>query len=319
MEAVEQVSRLIGDIYDAALDRSLWPGVLEKTCGYVNGFSAELGADDSIQRNGRYFFQWGNDPHYLRLFEQIYARLNPMIVPTILYAKVASVLASSDLVAYDELAASRFFREWVAPQGIVDAISVTLDKSATSYANIAVTRHERQGRVDDEMRRRVRLLAPHFCRAFAIGKLIDLHKVEAAALADTLDGLAAGMFIVDADARIVHANASGRAMMTAGEVLTGKGGRLSPMDAQAERALREVFAAAHIGDDSVGAKGIAVPLHAPGAERWVAVRVAEDRQTADGFGRSATARRHVDRCHHPGANRGRALYGKADRARHHFR
>jgi GAF domain-containing protein len=27
--------------------------------------------------------------------------------------------------------------------------------------------------------------------------------------------------------------------------------------------------------------------------------VAEDRQTADGFGRSATARRHVDRCHHP--------------------
>jgi DNA-binding CsgD family transcriptional regulator len=270
MEAVEQVSRLVGDIYDASLDRSLWPDVLEKTCAYVNGLSAELGADDSIQRNGRYFFQWGNDPHYLRLFEQIYARLNPMTVPTILYAKVGSVLASSDLVPYDELVASRFFKEWAAPQGIVDAISVTLDKSATSYANIAVTRHERQGRVDDEMRRRVGLLAPHFCRAFAIGKVIDLHKVEAATLADTLDGLAAGMFIVDADARIVHANASGRAMMTAGEVIMGKGGHLSPMDPQADQALREVFAAAHTGDDTVGAKGVAVPLHAGGGERWVA-------------------------------------------------
>jgi hypothetical protein len=269
MDAVGQVSQLIGDIYDAALDRSLWPRLLQETCGYVNGASALLGADDSIQRRVRFFFEWGVDPHYLRLHDE-YSRLNPMTVPTILYAKVGSVLASSDLVPYDELVASRFFREFVAPQGIVDAISVTLDKSSTSYAAVVLQRHARQGRVDAEMRRRVGLLAPHFCRAFAIGKVVDLHKVEAAALADTLDSLAAGMFIVDADARIVHANACGRAMMSAGEVLTGKGGRLSPIDPQADQTLGEIFAAADTGDEAVGMKGIAVPLHAAGAERWVA-------------------------------------------------
>ena len=57
-------------------------------------------------------------------------------------------------------------------------------------------------------------LAPHFRRAVNIGRVIDLHKVEAASLADTLDGIAAGMFLVDAAGRIVHANARGLAMLS---------------------------------------------------------------------------------------------------------
>jgi hypothetical protein len=149
MDEAERVSQLTGDIYDAALDRSLWPSVLEKTCGYVEGMCAQLGAEDSVQRSTRFFFEWGSDPHYLRLHEEFYCRLNPMTVPTMLHAKVGSVLGSSDLVPYDELVASRFYKEWIAPQGIVDAIAVTLDKTATSYAAIAVNRNERQGRVDE--------------------------------------------------------------------------------------------------------------------------------------------------------------------------
>jgi PAS domain-containing protein len=35
---------------------------------------------------------------------------------------------------------------------------------------------------------------------------------QAATLADTLDGLGAGLFLVDATGRIVHANLSGHAM-----------------------------------------------------------------------------------------------------------
>ena len=66
-------------------------------------------------------------------------------------------------------------------------------------------RNERDGIVDDRMRRQSDAGA-HVCRAVLIGRVIDLHKVEAAAMADTLDGLAAAIFLVDADARIVHAN-----------------------------------------------------------------------------------------------------------------
>jgi DNA-binding CsgD family transcriptional regulator len=270
MEEAEQVSQLVGEIYDAALDRSLWPSVLESTCGYVQGLSAILGAEDSVQRSARFFFQWGNDPHFLKLYEETYYRLNPMTIPTVLHARVGSVLASSDLVAYEEIVASRFYREWLAPQGIVDAMAITLEKSATSYAAIAVHRHERQGRVDDDMRQRMAIVAPHFRRAVAIGKVVDLHRVDAAAFADTLDGITAGMFLVDAEANIVHANVRGETMLSEGEIFKKHGARFSAVDQQADQALRDVFAAADAGDDAVGSKGIAVPLTTALGERWIA-------------------------------------------------
>jgi DNA-binding CsgD family transcriptional regulator len=120
------------------------------------------------------------------------------------------------------------------------------------------------------MRRRVDLLVPHVRRAVLIGKVIDLRTVEAAALADSLDGLAAGMFLVDAAGRLVHANASGHAMLEAGDVMRAAGGRLAANDPAAERAMHDIFAAAGAGDVAVGAKGIAVPLTARDGGRHVA-------------------------------------------------
>src|SRR5262249_38788254 len=144
-------------------------------------------------------------------------------------------------------------REWGAPQGYIDFAQVTLEKTATALAAFHVIRHERNGRADEELRRRVRLLVPHFRRAILIGKVIDLHKVEAGAFADTLDGLTAGMFIVDGDGRIVHANARGRVILAEEDVLTRLGGRLSAQSPDAARALREIFGAAKQGDAAVGA------------------------------------------------------------------
>jgi len=114
------------------------------------------------------------------------------------------------------------------------------------------------------------LLLPHFRRAVTIGKVIDLYKVEAASLADTLDGLAAAMLLVDAAGRILHANAAGKAMLGEGLVARGAGGKLIATDAHADRALHDIFANAEGGDAAVGAKGIAVPLFACDGERYVA-------------------------------------------------
>jgi len=98
----------------------------------------------------------------------------------------------------------------------------------------------------------------------------SLNHVLAAALADTLDGLAAGLFLVDASGLIVHANASGHALVHEGRCLSALGGRLTAADPQANHSLRDIFAAAAGRDASVGVKGIAVPLHSRDGERYVA-------------------------------------------------
>ena len=114
------------------------------------------------------------------------------------------------------------------------------------------------------VRRRADVLASHFRRARAIGKMLDLHKVEAATFADTLDGVAAGMFLVDAQAYIVHANASGQAMLDGGSVVRDRCGRLIAADRKADQALREAFTAAAGGSND----NVVVTLRPRDGECW---------------------------------------------------
>ena len=116
----------------------------------------------------------------------------------------------------------------------------------------------------------MRLIVPHLRRAVLIGKVIDLKTAEAATFADTLDGISAGMLLVDSRGRIVHANTSGHALLAEGSLLRAAGGKLAANDANAEHALHDVFLAAGSGDAKVGNKGIAVLLSAPDGGRWVA-------------------------------------------------
>src|ERR1700716_2233941 len=92
-----------------------------------------------------------------------------------------------------EFTETRFYKEWVRPQGLVDFVTATLDKSVASVAMFGVFRHERDGVVDNEALRRMRLIVPHIRRAVLIGRMFDHKAAEAATFADTLDGLSAGM------------------------------------------------------------------------------------------------------------------------------
>ena len=269
MHDPERLSALIGDIYDAALDPALWIKVLEDTARFVGGSAAMLFWKDLASRRGQAFYQWGIDPIYVQSYFDKYIKFDPA-TSCQLFARVGDIISMKDFIAYDELIETLFYNAWMRPQQWVDAANGVLDKSATSGAMVGVVRHERDGLVDDEMLQRIRLITPHFRRAVLIGKIIDLNKAEAASLADTLDGISAGMFLVDATGRIVHANAAGHTMLKEASVLRTEGMRLIANDAQAHQTLTDTFATAGSGDAAVGIKGVAVPLLARDGERYVA-------------------------------------------------
>jgi DNA-binding CsgD family transcriptional regulator len=266
MPEAEQLSDLIGAIYDASLDPVLWLPVLEQTSRFINSATATIGSRDMLQKHTSFSKAWGYDTHYLQLLENHYLKINPLNEG----AALGDVLSIGEVIPYAQFYASSMYLEWGKPQGYIDAIQATLEKTGTALAFFHAIRHERQGMVDDEMRRRLRLLWPHFRRAVLIGKVVDLHKVHAASLADTLDGIAAGLFLVDAPSRIVHANARGRDILSQNSVLRNDRERLSAIDPQADAALAEVFAAAGNGDAEVGNKGITISLTAGEGERHVA-------------------------------------------------
>jgi DNA-binding CsgD family transcriptional regulator len=262
MNEAEEVSRVIGDIYDASLDPGLWPTAIESICGYVGAASASLHSQDCVTRATDVHFWWGREasaPHFFKLYVEKYGRINP-VFPGIIFFEIEHPVAVPDILSCEEFVQTRFFREWLLPQSLMDGLFSNLEKGATRCALFAAMRHGGQGPVDDRMRRRFELITPHVRRSMLISKVIDLHRVEAATLADSLDQLTSGMFIVDSTGRIIHANASAHRLIAEANVLRATGGRISALDPQSNLSLHQVVAAAEAGDAAVGKQGIAMPL-----------------------------------------------------------
>jgi DNA-binding NarL/FixJ family response regulator len=269
MTEAEQALPLVGDIYDAALDPTLWPEVLGKTCDFVGGCMANLYSQDSINNRANLYHSWGDDPRYTALYLEKYSYLNPLY-PAMSFMPAGEVFSQDDIISQAEMRATRFYKEWLKPQRYLDVVFCNVEKTATSSAPLTVVRHERDGPVDEATRRRVGLIVPHVRRSVLIGKVIELHQVEAAALAESLDRLAAAMFLVDASGRIVHANVAGHTLLADGAVLRAAGGRMLANDPQANQTLQDSFAAAAAGDATIGTKAIAVALKSAGGEQFLA-------------------------------------------------
>lgn len=268
-EEVEGLSDLVGHIYDAALDRTLWPGVLTTLSEFVGGIGAALYSKDAVGYQGHVHHYVGIEPYFKQLYFKEYIKIDPTSAGQV-SAAIDQPVAVADLMPYGVFAATQFYHEWVQPQRLVDFVATVVDRSATSGAIFGVFRHERDGVTDNDARYRMRLTAPHIRRATLIGRMFDLKSAEVATFSETLDGFGAGIFLLDAGGRIVHANASGHGILSASEVLRVVGGRLVASDAQTDQTLREIFALAGQGDAELGTRGIAVPLTSLSGERWLA-------------------------------------------------
>lgn len=259
MFVAERLSALIGDIYDAALDPSLWIGVLGECAGFVGGPAASLYYKDATKRSDAVAYQFGLDPLYVQLYVDKYAKLDPATTGYF-FAEIEEPIGTADVMPHSEFRETRFYKEWARPQHLVDTANAVLERSTTTAACFVVFRHERDGLVDDETRRRMRLIVPHIRRAALIGKILDLKNAQAETMTDTLDGITAGMFLVDATGRIVHANAAGNVMLSRMDPLRAAGGRLVANDLQTDQTLADIFVAAGAGDAAIGIRGISVPL-----------------------------------------------------------
>jgi DNA-binding CsgD family transcriptional regulator len=290
MQSDENLLRLIGGIYDCVLNPESWNDILPRIGAFVGGSAGGLFAHHPASRSGDIYYQFGTDPHYRELYLQKYITLDPMF-GTYFVLDVGEVFSSSTIMPHAEFLQSRFYKEWVQPQGWYDNIGVYLDRSSEGHSAFALFRNEHEGVADKPARERLRLLVPHLQRAVLIGKLVEFKIAQAATFAEALDGLSASVLFVDSVGRVTHANSAGRALIAAGDVLRGSNGRLLANDPEVNRTLQDIFLAAGAGDAAVGVKGVAVPLVARDGERHVAhvLPLASGARRTAGLGTAAAA------------------------------
>jgi hypothetical protein len=81
--------------------------------------------------------------------------MNPM-VPAATFLEAGVVTTSDDIMPNSELVRTRFYKEWIEPQGIADSLAVNLEKGTTRSSLINIRMDATYGIVDDEARLRMR-------------------------------------------------------------------------------------------------------------------------------------------------------------------
>ena len=269
MSNPKHISSLIGEIYDAILDRARGTEALGKAAQFVGAQAAALLWRNPVCRTANVIHAFGIEPRYVDLYRQHYAKLDPTTAPMFL-RDVGEVATTTDLLPHSELHKTCFYEKWLQPQGFVDTLQASLDKSATDFVYLCFMRNGESGIFDNAARDRLRLIIPHLRRAVLVGQLVDRTTAQAATFGDALDGICAGLFLVDAGGQIVHANASGHAMLAQGVLVRGSSGKLTTHDTSAAQGLSEIFSSAATDRASSGPQVGAVPLTGRGGEHYVA-------------------------------------------------
>ena len=263
------LSQLICEIYDAAIDPTLWKLALQHACAFVGGDSAALFWHDAASERSAAMHLYNADRHYTQLYFEKYVPMDPMF-PAATFMAPGVVHTSLDIVPWDELVQTRFYKEWMQPQRMIEAVGANLEKTATSSALLAIRFTEDNGFVTDEVRHRFGLIVPHFQRAVAIGRLFDQGKDTQSMLTQTLDHVEAGVFLVAVNGHITFVNTLGQTMLDEGTIVRERNRGLTAVVPEAQRMLRDILQAAASGDASIGTRGVGVPLSASADNRWFA-------------------------------------------------
>ena len=273
MSEDDELSCVVGSIYDAALDPALWTDALAKIAEFVGGQAGALGSKDMVSKFVNVDHHVGLDLQYMQMHSETHGEFDPLASVSLF--DVGQVVSPPELMPHDDDCEGRCCQELARPQGRRDMAGAVRERPGKTCEFLSVVRSEANDTVDNgndmvdhEMHRRMSLVAPHARRAILIGKTIDQKANEVATLANALDSLSAGVFLIEANGRIVHANAAGRGILGVDDFLRSIGGRLVARDTKINRTLQDILAGR--GALEIGSKGIALPLTAREGECHVA-------------------------------------------------
>lgn len=214
----------IDQLYDAAFDREKIPKLL---ASIIAGLDAQAGfiAWTNLADKATFEFQIGNDPAFLQSYGETYWK-HDTLRPTLYAAAEGQVAQARDLLADTEVRKGVFYREWLAPQGMVDNLAINLFKRPELIATIAILR---KGDVDPFSAAQVEALqsiVPHLTRVIYIQSRLIQGANLVGAYRQVMDGERNGFVLLN-EGRVVIDAAGGPRRMSSLQL--GQGLKSEPL------------------------------------------------------------------------------------------
>jgi DNA-binding CsgD family transcriptional regulator/PAS domain-containing protein len=237
---IEDVSPLIGLIYDAALDPDACPVMLNRLADTLSARCSAIASHNS-RTNRTAITAPRTDPEYLRSFIEYWAD-RAFVWKGAEELPVGTVMVREMIVARDEFCRTDYYNEWCKPQGVEAVVAANLVVEGSLSTVIAAHRPYAEGDFDETEMRLFAELIPHLQRAVQMqSRLAGLDGLLEGS-AEILNRLLQGVLLVDADARIIFANRAAEEMLRAGRGLSvGCNGLRAEIPAETRR-LRRLIA-----------------------------------------------------------------------------
>lgn len=213
---------IIGAVYDAGLDASLWPEVMHQIVEYTHSKTAILTALDRLNPNYDFVHTWNIPPAGVDAYQNEQIKLIDMKLHLPLWKRmgIGDVLNQDwrSYAAMPDQDEGIFYDKCLKASGICYAAGVLLDQGEYRWAVLGIHRTPAEPSFQQEELDFLKRIGVHIRRALQIHKQLSFARMENYNLYDMLDSIKVGIILVDEYRRFYYSNKRAQQLMECSQI-----------------------------------------------------------------------------------------------------
>ncbi|MGE3841819.1 MAG: helix-turn-helix transcriptional regulator [Vicinamibacterales bacterium] len=184
---------------------------------------------------------WSGDPAYATAFNEHYYLHHPYNARVWDYFLPGSVALGQAMCPEADVVKTRFYDEWMRPQGILHGMLVPCVGEPGNVLGLGTYRSATVGRFEEAEERFVQQLVPHVARALEIAGRARTTEHRANSFAEVLDRGTHPLFVTDRDGHVLHASQGAERLCKREDGLLIRDGQLCASRPDESSALRRAI------------------------------------------------------------------------------
>ena len=239
---------LVGMIYDAASDPSLWDAFLVRLASEIGGSSTTLFFYNPKHPLGGLMSSARTDPAIQQRYNEYYIGIDAFGVHGGHLLQPGTVKPGQALCPDSVLVRTEFYNDFLRPVDLHHQVCGVIARDGGSMSILASLRAKRFNPFDESEQQLVALLLPHLRRAFTLHRQLSRLTSDHRWQADQLDALPIGIVLIGMRGSVLHLNAQAHTILSRHDGLGyGKDGLHASLSHESRRLQALINQAVHTG------------------------------------------------------------------------
>ena len=211
----------------AAQDLATWQQAVGELKDAINADACAIAVHYYETGQGRFTHASGIDPDYLASYESRYSRLDVWLRQEERFRILGTVWIDKQLITRPQLMESKFYNEWLMPQGLVHHMFGIIERKGRTVVCLVLARKAGKPPFTEEDAARFGVMVRAMGSAWRIERSARARVAHTGAAWNVLNRLTLGIILLDHDGQIAAVNLKALEVLRRGDPLTAFNGNLS--------------------------------------------------------------------------------------------